>query len=360
MQLMDAGHEVQVISFEQQYPAWLYPGESDKDHSPSRLKVPAEYTLTPLNPLSWQKTLRTIRDFRPDHVILPWWVTFWGPAFSHIIARLKRWEIQITMLIHNTMPHEARFFDRFLARRALKGADRYIVMTTKEKIRLQKLLPKAEQIWVVPHPIYRMFKPSPKTQTQIRSQLGLPHDEKVSLFFGFIRPYKGLEALLEALKILQNQGEIMHLMIAGEFWDDRGKYIRQIEDLGLTGFVHIFDHYIPDDDAAQYFTAADLFVAPYTGGTQSGALKAALGSGLPTVVTETIADELILSMKDRCKVVPSKDPEALAAAILEQASLPILGEDQVQELFKGSWELLVGTLSSSYEIYEKMPDSHDR
>lgn len=339
--LGEAGHEVQVISFSKQYPAWLYPGESDKDPSPEREKVDAEYLLAPLAPLSWHRTVKAITDFKPDQVIVSWWVTFWGPAFHYIMRRVKRRGVPITMLIHNTMPHETRPWDRFLARYTLQNADRYIVMTEKEKMRLQALLPEVKKVQIIPHPIYRMFKPCPFTKEEVRYQLGLPADQPVLLFFGFVRPYKGLLELIQALKVIHNSNHNIHLLVAGEFWDSRAVYDQQIKDLRMTDYVHIHDRYIPDDEAAQYFTASDLFVAPYTGGTQSGALKSALGFGMPAVVTDIVADGLVMSLPELCKIIPAADPDTLAEAIIQQLSVPRLEPSRVEDLFARSWDVMI-------------------
>jgi len=336
-QLMDAGHEVQVISFKKQYPVWLYPGESDKDDSPERLKVDAEYVLTPLNPLSWHKTTRAILEFQPDQVILPWWVTFWGPAFSHIIARLKRRQIPVTMLIHNTLPHEARFIDKFLARRALKGADRYIVMTQKEKVRLKSLLPGVQNIQIAPLPIYHAFKENQQSRDEIRHSLGLPENAPVILFFGFIRPYKGLDILIEAFSLLAERIKSAQLLIVGEFWHDKASYQSMINDLGLRDQVHIHDKYIPDDAVAPYFKASDVFAAPYVGGTQSAALKTALGFGLPSVATKIIEDEFLKTIPDRCLIVSTGNPRELADALERQMQKSILPPAEIEALVRRSW-----------------------
>lgn len=342
--LTETGHDVQVISFSKQYPAWLYPGESDKDTSPEREKVDAEYLLAPLNPLSWRKSIKAITDFQPDQVIVSWWVTFWVPAFHHIMRRLKRRGVPITILIHNTMPHETRPWDRFLARSILQDGDRFIVMTEKEKIRLQALLPDVKKVQIIPHPIYRMFKPCSFTKEEVRNHLGLPADQPVILFFGFVRPYKGLSELIQALRVIHSSNHNIHLLVAGEFWDSRAVYDQQIKDLGLTDYVHIHDRYIPDDEAAQYFEATELLVAPYTGGTQSGALKSALGFGMPAVVTDIVADELVMSLPEMCKIVPSADPDMMAQAIIQQLSVPRLEPSKVEDLFARSWEAMTAPL----------------
>lgn len=348
--LIEAGHDVQVISFKKQYPAWLYPGESDKDHSPGREKVEAEFLLTPLNPLSWGKTVRAITAFQPKQVIVPWWVTFWGLAFRHIITRLKRRGFPVTILIHNTLPHEARPLDRLLAHRALQGADRFIVMTEKEKNRLIGLLPQIENIQIAPLPIYHSFKKTEHSKSELRKRLELPADQPVILFFGFIRPYKGLDVLIRALKIMLDRGEEVQLLVVGEFWEDKTKYEALIQSLGLENRTHIHDTYIPDDEVGAFFEVSDLFVAPYIDGTQSAALKTALGFGLPAVATDVITDGMMESFPDRCKVVPAGDAMAMADGIQEQMQKPVLGRDHIEAMVNHSWEEMIKAICSENTI----------
>jgi glycosyltransferase involved in cell wall biosynthesis len=283
-------------------------------------------------------------DFNPQQVIVPWWVTFWGPAFHHIISRLNRRNIPITILIHNTMPHEPKPWDQFLAYRTLKGGDRFIVMTEKEKERLEDLLPEVDKVEVVPHPVYQIFKPSSLSKDEIRSRLGLPTEKPIILFFGFVRPYKGLSDLIKALKIIHNMKFEIHLLIAGEFWQSRDSYDEYVSTFGLNNYVHIFDNYISDDEAAQFFQAADLFVAPYTEGSQSGALKSALGFGLPSVVTNKITDKLIRNLPELCEIIPSGKPRELADVIIKKLGSPMMEKEQVNLIFESSWNTLLKAL----------------
>lgn len=347
--LIEAGHDVQMISFKKQYPLWLYPGESDKDYSEGRETIDTNYLLTPFNPISWKKTVETILNFKPQKVVIPWWVTFWGPAFHHIISRLKKKGIPSTILIHNTLPHEAKAYDRFLARWTLKEAENFIVMTQKEKERLIGLLPPIEHagsnVEVVPHPVYQVFKPTGTDKNTLRSKFGLPTEQQVMLFFGFVRPYKGLDDLLEAHKILITRGHQIRLIVAGEFWENIEKYKHKIDSLGLTNFVKIINEYIPDDEAAQYFEMSDLFVAPYKGGTQSGVLKAALGFGLPAVLTDVIIDEVTDHFPGLCKIVPSQNPMMLGNGIEEQLNTPLLSSAEIDAVFSQTWEKMVKAIS---------------
>jgi glycosyltransferase involved in cell wall biosynthesis len=279
-------------------------------------------------------------------VVLPWWVTFWGPAFTHIIAGLKRSQILVTMLIHNTMPHEARFWDQFLAKRTLRGADRYIMMTRKEKARLESLLPGVQNIQIAPLPIYHAFKAHQGSRDEIRRSLGLPDCAPVILFFGFVRPYKGLDILIEAFSILIQRIKSAQLLIVGEFWHDKNYYLSMIKRLRLQGHVHIHDKYIPDDSVAPYFKAADVFAAPYVGGTQSAALKTALGFGLPSVATEIIEDNFLRTIPERCQIVPTGNPQSLAEALESQLQKPIQPSTEIQNLVDRSWQEMLQTVTA--------------
>jgi len=251
------------------------------------------------------------------------------------------------------MPHEPRPWDRFLARWTLQCADQFIVMNKNEQTRLRSLILRLLRKSPSSHiQSTCLFKPDTESTKEIKSRLSLPNDKPILLFFGFIRPYKGLSVLIDALHILVNNHDEIHLIIAGEFWEPREKYEQKISALNLTPYIHIFDRYIPDDEAAQFFTVSDLFIAPYTGGTQSGALKSALGFGLPSVVTDIIADELVQQLPELCRTIPSNNPEALADAILRQLSVPVLEQKEIQTLFDRSWQTLVDAASI------KVPNDH--
>jgi glycosyltransferase involved in cell wall biosynthesis len=187
-----------------------------------------------------------------------------------------------------------------------------------------KLIPASALVVETPHPAYLPFGVKPLTKTESRQQLGLPMDRTVLLFFGIVRPYKGLKYLIEALAHVQQP---VHLVIAGEFWDDVNIYRQQIETLSQSKSITLLNRYIPNEEAHQLFSAADGLVAPYVGGTQSGAAGLALGYGLPMIVTERVADGLPAGLTtDRAtgevnenvgyaQIVPAANPLALAQAI---------------------------------------------
>lgn len=319
-QSLQEEHPVQVISFRRQYPAWLYPGQSDRDPSQNPLLVQAEYPLDPILPWTWGHTARQITQFMPYLAIIQWWTTFWAPAFVGLAALLKRNSIPLLFLVHNVLPHEPRLIDPWLARLTLRAGDAYIVGTPQEQERLLRLLPKA-QVQVYPHPVYDVFSDHLIPQEKAKEQLGLPADRQVVLFFGIVRPYKGLKYLIEALAALNQRGISLSLVVAGEFWEAKRGYTQQIERLHLSEQVYLLDRYLPNEEIPVVFGAADVYVAPYIGGTQSGALKLAMGYGLPLVASRNVVDEDMIHLEDRGVFFTDPgDVQGLASAIARALS----------------------------------------
>ena len=343
---------VRVVSFRWMYPAWLYPGGSALDPSGVRIHTEAEYLLDPVNPLRWWQTARRIQGWDPDIVVFQWWVTFWAPAFAGVAWLLKRAGIRILFLIHNVLPHEERRWDRQLARWALRIGDCFIVHTTQEKARLLSLIPEAD-VSIHPHPIYDMFSTNRASPATAKKELGLPLDRKTLLFFGFVRPYKGLKVGLEAVAILRDRGYPVHLLVAGEFWGDKAVYTRCIEQRQLSSLVSLDDRYIANEEVGRYFSAADALIAPYTGGTQSGSATIALSFGLPLIVTDRIAEGIPAS-ENIVKVIPAGDPTALADAVEEVFESPGSSARPVDNADEG-WRRLAGLISQSAEARPSDP-----
>ena len=333
--------QLHVVSFCRQYPRWLYPGKSDRDPSQEPLRVNAEYLLDPFYPWTWWQTARRIAEWKPDVVILQWWTTFWAPAFWVVAYLLRRKRFPIVFLIHNVLPHEVRFWDAGLASLVLRQAQAFIVQTGHEESRLLSLYPRA-LVRVCPHPVYDMFVAQRVPKEEAKRRLGLPQDMPLVLFFGIVRQYKGLKYLIDALALLRDWGRPFPLVVAGEFWEDESVYLRQIERLSLQSQVRLENRYIPDDQVSLFFSAADVFVAPYVGGTQSGTVKMAMGFGVPIVVTEKVAEGLA-SRGPQIRVVAAGDAMALAS--------------EIRDLIDNDKEHTVSPERNIHESWEELADS---
>ena len=318
--LMDSDHETHVISFKRQYPAWLYPGKSDKDPSQVGLRLKAKYTLDPIYPWTWFNTAHSIQEINPDGVIIQWWTTFWAPAYWVLTMRLRKFGLRTIFVIHNVIPHEALPWDKWIARNVLRLGDAHLVQAANEEDRLLSLIPDAHPT-LCPMPVFNLFPVENSiTKNEAKEILGIRKDIPLLLFFGIVRPYKGLKHAIEAVSILKNTGVKVQLIVAGEFWEEIATYEDQISHLHLNDQVTLVNKYIPDEEVGRYFTAADVFIAPYIDGTQSASVKTAISFNLPVVVTECVADE-ILRNNDLTRIVPNGDSNGIAEAISEIISL---------------------------------------
>ncbi|WP_322512378.1 glycosyltransferase, partial [Chloroflexus sp.] len=141
-----AGHVTFFYSFIRQYPAWLFPGRSDRDPSNVPLRVECEYLLDPINPLTWWRLVRRVRSERPDLLLLQWWVPYWTPSLTVISSLLKRPPAtKIAMICHNVLPHDGGgVIDRRLAWTVLRRADALIVHSELDRYRARALMPHAK------------------------------------------------------------------------------------------------------------------------------------------------------------------------------------------------------------------------
>jgi glycosyltransferase involved in cell wall biosynthesis len=310
-----AKHEVLFVAFSRQYPDWLYPGQSDRDPSDDECQEENyRKIIDSLNPLTWRKAVREISDFKPDLVIFPWWVMFWAPQFIYMIRSIRRRvkSGRVVFLCHNVTAHEPGWLSRTLTRLTLRLGDGFLVHSARDKHDLEAMLdhPVVKQ---VEHPAYDLPDAQRCTREGARKKLGIGGD--VVLFFGFVRPYKGLSVLLDAMAMVLKQRPCT-LVVAGEVWGDPRVYVEQIERLGMSGQVRLAGDYVPQQDIAAYFGASDLVVLPYLSATGSGVLKLAYSHHRPVVVTSvgSLPDAVIEG--ETGYVVRPGDVDVLASSIL--------------------------------------------
>ncbi|MGB2895335.1 MAG: glycosyltransferase [Anaerolineales bacterium] len=346
-----AENVVQVVSFSRLYPQFLYPGETDRDSSDHAIRFPAEEIIDTMNPVSWRRSAKLIVQHQPDMVIFQWWTTFLAPCFIGLRKYLRRNKIPVFFQIHNVLPHEPKIFDPWLAKQVLKRADGFIVQTEHEKQRLLAILPDAaDRIRICPHPVYDSFMPIQIQKSEAQRLLDLPSDLPILLFFGFIREYKGVKILLDSLAILVDRGVRVFTVLAGEIWEDKEVYLKKVADLNLVDVVRFDNKYIPNEEVPLYFSAADLFVAPYTQGTQSGSASVALHFGVPIVSTDRIAYGLENVGPNLLISVPANNPEAFATGISDM--LDRLRSGGAAEPDREEWTSWEDLAASFVDLYE--------
>jgi len=267
-----------TVSYSRQYPTWLYPGGKQTEEHLSDYREPdVDYALDGGNPISWLTTARSIRALSPKQVILPWWTVYWTPMYLVLIAALRTKSTQIILIAHNIVDHESSFLKRQLTRIVLKRADRILVHNKAAADEVDELLGHSHPTLIHPHPIYDQF-PAAQSQLPRRSELEL-------LYFGFVRDYKGLDLLIEALANIKNQS--WFLSIVGEFWHQgETGFQQQIIDLGLTNNIELVPRYVSDIEAAEYFSRADFVVLPYARSNGSGIVPLAYHYSTPVIVSD--------------------------------------------------------------------------
>lgn len=338
-------NQILLLSFSRQYPRLFFPGKSDKDPSKRPLQTEAEYILDPLNPLSWRRTLKRLQAWQPDVVIIPWWHPYFVPVWAALSRGIKRLPDppKLIFICHNVLPHEqGKLSQRLLPgmfRLACGQGDGFIVHSQADERILREILPQA-RVQVTPLPTYAELGVADTTQIEL--PVTLPTDRPLLLFCGLVRPYKGLDILLEAMAIAVRERPL-HLLVAGEFWQGgETQYRRQIDRLGLNDCVTIWNEYIADEQLAACIDRCDVVVLPYRSATQSAVVQLAFGRGKPVITTNVGGlGEVVMDGRTGL-VIPPENTVALAEALLHFFAQDLGIKFQqfiVQEMGAFSWKL---------------------
>ncbi|MCL2738494.1 MAG: glycosyltransferase, partial [Bacteroidales bacterium] len=267
-----------------------------------------------MNPLNWITQGRYIKQKRYDRMIVRYWTPFLAPALGTVCRYAKRGGMSVTALIDNLIPHERHFWDAPLSRYFVYAVDDFVAMSHQVKEEITAFCPQ-KSVRYSPHPTYDIYG-AKIDRTEAARQLGLDASQRWALFFGLVRPYKGLDWLLDAWAMFKRQGaaEGKKLLVAGEFYENEEKYRNQIARLGLANDVVIHNRFIPDHEVAAYFSLCDLSVQPYKSATQSGITQIAYHFEIPMIVTDV--GGLAEIVPDRkAGYVAAPNPQAVAEAI---------------------------------------------
>ena len=303
-----------IYSFYFQYPAFLFPGTSQKADGVSNSDLKVHSTISSVNPFSWWKTAKQIIKEKPKFVVIRFWLPFMGPALGTIARILRKNSIHVIAITDNVIPHEKRIGDRMLTKYFVKNCDAFVTMS---KSVLQDLteFTSCKLKKFIPHPVYNIFGEAiPKGIA--RKNLGISEDEKLILFFGFIRSYKGLDMLIDAMSNVGLKEQNVKLLIAGEFYEDNKPYLEKIAAIENGKRFILNTNFIPKEEVRNYFCAADLVVQPYRSATQSGITQIAYYFGRPMLVTNVGGLAEIVS-NGRVGYVTEKNASAIGEAILD-------------------------------------------
>ena len=307
------GDDVIVISFSLQYPSFLFPGTTqyEKGNPPEGLKI--KRLINSINPFNWIRVAKKINKENPDLVIIRYWLPFMAPCLG-TIANLLNKKIKILAITDNIIPHEKRIGDYFLTKYFIRSCDAFLTLSSSVLDELNKFT-KSSFKKFIPHPIYDIFGRSINKEKALIS-LGLNPKDKHLLFFGFVRKYKGLDLLLNAMADDRILSMGIKLIIAGEFYDDEIDYTNLIKKLGIEKNIILKSDFIPADKVKNYFCAADMITQTYRTATQSGVTQIAYSFERPMLVTN-VGGLAEIVPHNKVGYVTSKKPKDIADAIVE-------------------------------------------
>lgn len=334
-------HAVEIISFKRQYPKFLFPGKTQAEQGEPGLPVKSQQLIDSVNPFNWIRVGVQLRKRNADTVIFKYWLPFFGPCFGTICALIK-WgrKTKVVAICDNVIPHEHRPGDSIFTKYAFMFVDAFIVQSdTVEKDLLATVdVPRYKK---VPHPVYEIFgNGMPKKEARERLKIS---DEKVILFFGYVRAYKGLHTMIDAMKEVKKSLQVK-LLVVGEFYDDEEKYRWHISDAQVRDVIDVVSDYVPNEKVGEYFSAADVVILPYLSATQSGIAQIAYNFDKPVIATSVggLAEVVVDGVSGL--VVPPNDPLKLAGAIGKFYSENLesrLSAGAAREKKKYSWERMV-------------------
>lgn len=358
LEFIKEGTSIEIYTFSLQYPSIFFPGKTQLTDGIPPERITIYRRINSMNPVNWFINGSRIRREKPDILLLRFWLPLLGPCFTTIAAIASRnRHTKVICIFDNVVPHERRPGDRFLTKMFVKSIDGAIVMSQTVLDDLREFS-SSIPVKLTPHPIFDNYG-SALSRAEALEALGLADDCRYMLFFGFIREYKGLDLLLDALADKELLKRNIKLLVAGEFYEDPAPYHKKIADNGLSGKVILFDHFIKDNQVPAFFCASDIVIQPYRTATQSGVTQIAYYFEKPMIVTDVGGlSEIVVHGK--CGYVVKPDPSEIATAIRD-----FFGNDRNEEFTAGvkdekhrfSWSKMTAGI---VDVYKKILNKENR
>jgi len=330
--LRKLGHEVSFQSFSRQYPAFLFPGKAQTDAALDSDGITVERTLTPWLPWTWEHTVKSIVSARTDLLIISWFLPFFAPAYAYVLKRLKN--TRKVVLAHNVSAHEKWALADTLTGLVFNAADHIVVLSKASLKELDKVVPlrTARKAVLGFHPIYSHSGQASRYEH---------HKTRTILFFGLIKPYKGLDVLLASLPEAVKAFPDLKLVIAGEVYGDSSIYEKQIDTLGIRKWVDCRFRYISENELGELFAQAGLCVLPYKSASQSGVIATSYSFGVPVLASDVGGLGEYVEAGFTGYLVQPNSPHLLAEAIVRHFSeMPDMQDNIIEYCRRFSWQNL--------------------
>ncbi|MCL3781590.1 glycosyltransferase [Prolixibacteraceae bacterium JC049] len=348
-QLIQEGNDVTIYNFTVQYPSILFPGKTQYTDSDPISGLDIQRKINSVNPLNWLAVGNELKKQKPDLIIVRYWLPFMAPALGTICRKArKNNHTKVVALVDNIIPHEKRLGDVSLTKYFTHSVDGFIAMSDVVFDDISKFIDEPKKRFS-PHPIYDHYGEILDREEALKA-LQLDPSYNYLLFFGFIRDYKGLDLLLQAMANPRLRKRNIKLIVAGEFYSDPKYYHDIIEKFGLKDDVILHTEYIPNEAINQYFGAADLVVQPYKTATQSGVTQIGYHFNKAMLVTDVGGlAEIIAHQKSGYVVQP--DELAISNAIVDffnNERKADFEEEVIEQKKKFSWERMTSTIDELF------------
>lgn len=335
-------HRVELYAFRRLYARLLFPGSTAPDPSAVPLVEACTPTLDGLDPSSWFDTARRLVAERPDLLLLQWWTPYWLPLHLILAGRARAAGVPVLTIVHQLVEPDSCRAERPLARLALRSSDGLLVAGERDLRRVRRWFP-ARPVRTGRLPAFAHCAGEAPSRDEARRALGVSPEAQLLLVFGFVRRYKGLAVLLQALARVPE----VQLLVAGSFWEEERSYREQVERLGLAGRVALVDRYIGNEEVARYLVAADALVLPYLAGSYSAVGTTALSYGLPIIASRVGGLEELVEDGVTGLLVEPRSSDQLARAVdrfFREGLAVRMGEAAAREGARRSWGSLVGVV----------------
>ena len=347
---LSKSHTVDLINYKRQYPEFLFPGKTQflEDTLSDCL---GQRLVDSINPFNWFRTGNQIAKKKYDLVIFRFWNPFFSPALATLAGIVKRKSpsTKLISLCDNILPHEKTPMSGFFTSLLFKRLDGHLVQSSQTEKELKEVVPNPLYEKRL-HPLYNTL-PEKVERSEAKNKFGIKA-EHIILYFGLIREYKGFDILLKALAHLIEKRTNIHLLAAGECYEEGEKYRQLIQDLGISEFVTWHDRYIPDENITDYFSAADVAALPYRSASQSGVTQIAYHYDLPVIVTRVGGLPDIVDEEKSGFIINPEDPNQLSDVLdkhLDGNKFELMGEYIKTFKLKFSWNNFVEGIETLYK-----------
>ena len=311
--------DVKVFNYSLLYPSILFPGKTQFDESTTVIKkAPNERLVNSISPISWFNAANRIIKENPDLVVFDWWHPFFAMCHFTISGLIKKkFRKKILFITENFISHEGNFIDKRLTDIGLKNASAFMVLSNIVEKEVM-MIANGRNVYKSELPIYDCYSSDDKTSTEaLRKQFGFSQNDKVLLFFGYVRKYKGLDLLIDAFPIIKNSIPNAKLLIVGEFYDSPDFYLNKIKQLQIEKDTVVVNQFVPNEEVGKYYKACDLVILPYHSATQSGILNVAYGFSKPVLVTNVGGLSEFVDDKKTGLIIRPDSPQEIASGVSE-------------------------------------------